>query len=327
MLNIKKLEKTFERNLFLLLDTCYDIGKWLYILKNRYVDRIIVDNGKPKPYYRGKNSSAFQEYVDWVAVDEGYARWLSWFYTKPGENYKLINALDAYFQRKYRFSLDDIRNASMYLEKLVEINRIIAPGNEVHKVFTKSICSGRADRLLKGLTFDRSGKSLFKSPLIPLRGGYFVIAKWVFSLGMHFESWVRPAIESEEIYGIYSDFIGKTFEKYVKNRIRPLVGAIRSNIKITKEKYPTIKREFEVDIVAAKGNFVFLISCNGGKKELPKLQLSKMWAEFPEKEIRPRIRDNKKEIKEMIELYEVSNPAFEKKRILKKKILPKLEEK
>ena len=325
MLNIRKLERTFRKNLFLLLDTCHDIGKWLYISENKYVDRITVDDGKPESYYRGKDSSAFQEYVDKVAVDEGYARWLSWFYSKLRENYELINALDAYFQRECRFRLDDIRNASMYLEKLMEGNRVIVPRNEVHKVFTKNIRSGRADRLLKELTFDGSGKDLFKSPLIPLRGGYFLIAKWVFSLGMHFESWVRPAIESEDIYGIYSDFIGRTFEKYVKDNIGPLVDAVRSNVKITKKRYPSIKHGFEIDMIAVKGNFAFLVSCKGGKKELPKLQLSKMWAEFPEKEIRHRIRENKREIKEIWEQYET---LTSNKRILEdlglegKKIIP-----
>ena len=142
------------------------------------------------------------------------------------------------------------------------------------------------------------------SSLIQLRGGYFLIAKWIFSFGMHFESWVRPAIESEEIYGIYSDFIGKTFEKYVKDNIGPLVDAVRSNVKITRKRYLSIKRGFEIDAIAVKGNFAFLVSCKGGKKELPKLRLSRMWAEFPEKEIRHRIRENKREIKEVWEQYE-----------------------
>jgi len=322
-LNIRKFEKTFGKNLFLLLDTCYDIGKWLYILGNKYMDRIMVENGKPKPYYHEKRSSAFQDYVDRVAVDKGYASWLSWFYSKLRENYKLINALDAYFQQEYGFRLDDIKNASMYLEKLVETNRVIVPRNEVHGVFTKNIRSGRADRLLKELTFDGSGKDLFRSPLIPLRGGYFLIAKWVFSLGMHFESWIRPAIESN--YGIYSDFIGKTFEKYVEDGISPFVDMVQSNIEIKKEEYPDIERDFEIDIVAIKGSSAFLISCKGGKKELPKLQLSKMWAEFPEKEIKHRIRENKKEIKELIELYGAvtSNTNILKDLCLKgKKITP-----
>ena len=223
--------------------------------------------------------------MDKVAVDEGYARWLSWFYGKLGECYRLINALDAYFQREYRFRLNDLRNASIYLEKLVETDRVIVPRNEVHQVFTKNIRSGRADRLLKELTFDGSGKDLFRSPLIPLRGGYFLIARWVFSLGMHFESLVRPAIESDEkIRGIYSDFIGKAFEEYVKDGIMPLEDVVRTNIKIARKRYPEIERDFEIDMVAIKGDYAFLISCKGGKKELPKLQLAKMWAEFPERE-------------------------------------------
>lgn len=326
MLSVGKLEKTIERNLPLLLDACYDIGKWLYILGNRHIDRIIVDNGKPKPYHRGKGSSTFQEYVDKVAVDEGYARWLSWFYRKLGENYKLISAIDEYFRQKWRFGLYDVRNASIYLQKLVESGRVIVPRNEVHQVFTKNVRSGRADRLLKELTFNGSGKDLFRSSLIPLRGGYFLIARWVFSLGMHFESWVRLAIESDEkIRGIYSDFIGKAFEEYVKDSIMPLADVVRTNIKITRKRYSEIERDFEIDMLAIKGDYAFLISCKGGKKELPKLQLAKMWAEFPEREIRRRIMENKKEIKEIWEQYKI---VMSNKRILEdldlegRKIIP-----
>lgn len=304
MLNLRKFKKTFESNLFYLLDACYNIGVWLYILENKYIDKLIVENEKAKPYYYGKSASIFQEYINKVAVDEGYARWLSWFYKKLKENYKLINELDAYFQREYKLRLDDIINASMYLEELVKNNRIIISRNEIHKVFSMNIRSGRAEKLLKELTFDEEGKNLYKSPLIPLKRGYFLIASWVFSLGMHFETWIRPAIESKEIYGMYTDFIGKTFEEYVRVLMEPLMDIVRSNIKITKEEYSSVKREFEIDMLAMKGKLAFLLSCKGGKRELPKLQISKMWAEFPEKEIRYRIRENKKEIKEMEDQYE-----------------------
>lgn len=205
--------------------------------------------------------------------------------------------------------MNDLVNASLYLERLVKGNRIMTPTNEVHKVFLKNIRSGRAERLLKELKFG-GGKDLYRSPLIPLRRGYFLIAGWVFSLGMHFESWIRPIIENTDIYGMYSDFIGKTFENYVKDLIEPLVDKIRLNITITEQERPEIKpwldrfrpkKEggFEIDIVAVRGEFAFVISCKGGKKELPKLRISKMWAEFPEKEILDRTRDNKKEIEEI----------------------------
>lgn len=336
LLNVKRLEKTFGGNLFYLLEACYGIGKWLYILENRAVNRIIIEDGKVKPYYRRRQSSIFQEYVDKVAVDEGYAHWLSWFYKKIGRNYRLINALDKYFEQEHKFRLNDLVNASMYLEKLIKDNRIIVRKNEIHEVFSKNIRSGRAERLLKELTFVEEGKNLYKSPLIPLKRGYFLVARWVFSLGMHFETWVRPAIESRGIYGIYSDFIGKTFEKYVKDLIEPLVDKCQSKVKITEKEYPEIKPwlseselkkrgMFEIDIIAVRGESAFLISCKGGKKELPKLQISKMWAEFPERDIRYRVRKNKKEVKEMWTEYEcvVSNKSIVKNLGLEgKKMVP-----
>ena len=334
MLDIKKFEKTFGDNLLYLLDTCYKIGIWSYILENKYVNKIIIEGEKVKPYYHEKRASIFQEYVDRVAVDDGYARWLSWFYKRLRSNYKLIEALDKYFEHKYGFKLNDLVYASIYLEGLAKNNRIMIAKNEIHKVFSKNIRSGRAEKLLKELTFDKEGKDLCKSPLIPLKRGYFLIAKWVFMFETHFEAWVRPAIENKEIYGIYSDFIGKTFEKYVKSLIEPLVDIVQSNVTITQKKYPEIKpwlnkfrpkkkEVFEIDIIAVRGKSAFLISCKGGKKELPKLQISKLWAEFPEKEIADRIKDNKSDIEEIWVEYEciTSNSRIIKDLGLEKKEL------
>ena len=157
------------------------------------------------------------------------------------ENYKLINALDKHFRKEYGFALHNLANASTYLEKLVEANRMVVPKNEIHSVFSKNTRSARAEKLLEELTFDREGKNLYMSLLIPLRRGYFLIARWVFTLGTHFETWVRPAIENKGIYRIYSDFIGKAFEEYVKDFIEPLVDSIQLKVKITEQKYPEIK--------------------------------------------------------------------------------------
>lgn len=309
MLDVTKFEKTFRDNLLSFLNACYDIGIWSYILENKYVDKIIIEDDRVKPYRSEKEASGFQEYVNKAAVSEEFAHWLSWFYGELRSNYRLIEMLDKHLEYKYRFKLNDLVNASMYLEGLAKENRIIIAKNEVHRVFTENIRSSRAEKLLKELTFDK-GKDLYRSPLIPLKRGYFLVAKWIFSFGMHFDAWIRPVIERKKIYGRYSDSIGKSFEKYVKSLIEPLVDTVQSNIIITEQKYPKIKYwlnkfhpkkkgRFEIDIVAVKGGLAFLISCKGGKKELPKLQISKMWGEFPEREIEDRIKDNRKDIEEI----------------------------
>jgi hypothetical protein len=305
-LDLKKLEKIFDNNYLLFVDTCYNIGIWDYCLKNKYVDKIVVENGEAKPYSQD-DSHLFQEYVDKASVG-GDKEWWGWFSKKPVGNERFISALNNYCEREYEFGFYDLVNASLYFEDIVKSNTPIVPKNEIRVVFTKNIRSYKADRLLKALTFS-VGKDLYKSPLIPLKGGYFLIAKWVFSLEMHFDSWLKPIIEDTNILGMYFDFAGNMFEEYVEKKIEPVVDTVRRNITITERKYPAIRPyldemgkegQFEIDIIATRGKFAFIVSCKGGKKELPKLRISRMWGEFSEREISNRIQDNKRNMWEIL---------------------------
>ena len=305
-LALEKFRKTFDNNYLLFVDTCYNIGIWDYCLKNKYVDKIVVEDGKARPPPQEGNH-LFQEYVDKASVGGDKAYWWGWFSKKLGGNEQIKKTLNDYCEREYKFGFYDLVNASLYFEDIVKNNTPIVPKNEIHAMFTKNLRSYKAVRLLKELTFD-VGKDLYKSPLIPLKGGYFLIAKWVFSLGMHFDSWLKPLIEDTNVSGMYFDFAGNIFEEYVEKKVEPVVDVIRRNITITERKYPEIKPyldemgkrgKFEIDIIAARGKFAFIISCKGGKKELPKLRISRMWGEFSEHEILDRIKDNKRNMWEV----------------------------
>lgn len=306
-LDLEKLRKTFDNNYLLFVDTCYNIGIWDCCFKNKYVDKIVVEDGKARPYPPDR-SHLFQEYVDKASVGGDKAYWWKWFFRELVGNERIVQALNNHCEREYGFGFYDLVNASLYFEDIVKSNTSIVRKNEIRVMFTKNIRSYKADRLLRALTFD-VGKDLYKSPLIPLKGGYFLIAKWVFSLGMHFDSWLKPIIEDTNISGMYFDFAGKIFEEYVEKKIEPVVDTVRRNITITERKYPEIKPyldemskegKFEIDIIATRGKFAFIVSCKGGKKELPKLRISSMWGEFSEREILNRIQDNKKNMWEIL---------------------------
>lgn len=173
-------------------------------------------------------------------------------------------------------------------------------------MFTKNIRSRRAEKLIAALTFGEN-KDLWRSPLIPVKKGFYLIASWVFQLRMHFHSWIYPILEQN--YEKFAGFAGRLFEDYVKDRIKMAVDNIRSNIVIREREYPEIrlwlkkmnkKGEFEIDILAIKDDTAFVISCKGGRKDLPRLMISRMWGEIPEKDILDRIDKNKEEIKELV---------------------------
>ena len=58
------------------------------------------------------------------------------------------------------------------------------------------VCNAGASRLLNTLIFDK-GKDLRLLPLIPLEDRDLLIAGWVFGLYLHFDAWIRLAMEEE----------------------------------------------------------------------------------------------------------------------------------
>jgi hypothetical protein len=48
----------------------------------------------------------------------------------------------------------------------------------------------------------------------------------------------------------------------------------------------------------------YVISCKGGKKELPRLSFDQQWAEYPENDIKIRINENKEHLEDVSRIAE-----------------------
>ena len=88
------------------------------------------------------------------------------------------------------------------------------------------------------------------------------------------------------------------------------IAKIYPKVIISESKFPEIReclkrlkkeRQFEIDIVAVTDNSIYLISCKGGKKEIPKAYISRYWLFPTEKEIIRRIDENLHEVDEIVE--------------------------
>jgi len=166
--------------------------------------------------------------------------------------------------RRYGFKLDDLANASEYLERLynwfkAEKELPIVHKNKLHGVFIKNIRDARASRLLNALIFGK-GKDLMKSPLIPLESGDLLIAGWVFELRLHFDAWIKLAMEEDpRLRDMYANIAGREFEEYIASKVSELGYKVFRNVVVSEEEFPQIgeclqrlgkKGFFELDIVA-----------------------------------------------------------------------------
>lgn len=298
--DVRQFEKKHGKNLCDFIKLLIEVGKWRDVLENEHVDTIIVEDGVRKPCCSEDEASAFQEYVNKATIDKEHAHWRDYLHVKIRADYEFKKKLDESLG-EFGFKLEDLVNASLYLEDRARNNIDIIPGDEIRAKIPKKI--------LEELTFGE-GKDLCKSPLIPLRSGEFLIARWIFSLKIHFEWLLMSMIESTNFHGEFGKFTGNTFESYIREIIEPAADAIHSKVLITESEFPEIipwlkklpkekKEQFEIDIIAIKGRFAFVISYKGGKKALPKLRVSKMLSEFPEREIPNIIKENKEDIKEI----------------------------
>jgi hypothetical protein len=308
----EKFEKISKEGHLNLFETFVEIGKWVHILENKNIDKIEIKREGVCPYYSKDKDYVFSKYVEelfaFSTCDE-YTEWLDLMYRKIPAI--ILEEVDKFLLKGHGFRLNDLRSSSIYLEELAKKEKTFIRRNEIHTIFTKNIRHGRAERLLKALTFSESNNDLHKSPLIPVDGGYFLLAKWVLvPLPTHFHSWVKPVLEAEPIRGEFARFAGYLFEEYVSKKVKEKVDRIYENVIISEKDFPEIKpwlkkfrppkaEKFEIDLLAVKNSHAFLISNKGGRKELPKEDISRRMAELPEKEILGRIRQNLKEAKEI----------------------------
>jgi len=140
--------------------------------------------------------------------------------------------------------------------------------------------------------------------------GDLLIAGWIFELHLHFDAWIKLVMEEEpRLWSMYANIAGREFKNYVANKISEVAHKIFRNVVISEKEFPSIrvcleklrkKGFFEIDIVAVINNKLYVTSCKGGKKEIPKIYKSKYWVYPSEKEIVDRLKENLEEVNEII---------------------------
>lgn len=309
-IDIQKYEEILSKEHLKVLPLCYNLAAWLHIKENEYVDRIAVEDGKALPVDEIDSDEArlHQQYVDSVAVSRDVEDWSKWMWGRLKYHEKFQRTLRKDFHRRYGISLNDMAAASDFLESF-------AKGYPLNQVARDTIRLGLANRIppsrlggiLDALTF-KLGSDLAMRPLIPTQRGEFIVAAWIFQpTPMHLEAWVRPILDDQntESHGLFGNLVGKVlFEDYVEDKIRQAQNTrtIRRRVRVDVRDYPEIlafmkslkgrKQGFELDLVVKVREYVFLVSCKGGERELPKSAQAKQWVVFPHREIRQKIQNN-----------------------------------
>jgi hypothetical protein len=334
---IPRLSPIYRVKLSLRLNTLYEefaesfflalwLGRWIQLLECKWFDCIEVDNIKVRPIsysISDELNKAIQEYVDQVIDINDYAFFYNWFFKKElPRAKKFLRKLNQTFINTHGFEFVDLVNSVEYFESLIADDVLEIHRSKVQEVFSKNLRSGRASKLLKALIFT-NGSNLFKSPLISLEGGYFLIVDWPFNMGQVLNLWFIDTIRSNAIIGDYGKLLGTSFEGFIKQEIQPYANNIRKNVVIQKNKCPQsiywpVRKasKFEIDIIATRDEYAYLISCKGGKTELPKDLFSQLFAEFHYDEIINRIDENEIEILEIMDELKFIDDSKE----LKKKL-------
>ncbi len=284
-----------------------DLGNWIYIKKSNHFDSVLVENGSPQGLYSAKFAS-LREYVNRSSNDSEELKWLDSFYRRMFQDPVFRNRLNTKCLETHGFSNDDLATVSINLKSLADKKYRFIESGWLRQQLQRQTKSEAAEKLYDSLIF-KKGRTLEKSPIIPFQGSGLLIADWVLRLHMHFESYVRPILETPGISGDFGNLIGRTFEQDVIELLRPVVNSVTGNVEVRASQFPVIskylpkmnkKDKFEIDAVARGDSDAFVISCKGGKKSLPKLSFARMWAEYPESEILSRIEENEEEMQEVL---------------------------
>ncbi len=304
--SVERLKEFFDKHIF---ETTFQelivLGSWVHIEQDTNVRSVRIENGVPQPF-TNNYSTSWQLYVEKVSSSDEGTRVMDQLYSKLFSDVSLRSQINASLMSRFGFSLDNLIQATEFLREIVQEGPVhIYYRNKLQEVFQKNIRSAEADKLFQELVFS-GGKSLRTSPMVPVFGGQLLVLPWILNLGSVFDEMLRSAMSERSLSGKIADFMGKTaFEQYVAEKVQKLGLIPIRNIEVKAGKYPGIapilgkKTAFELDLLVSSDNKGYVISCKGGKKELPRLSYDQQWAEFPESDIRSRICDNIKDMEEI----------------------------
>ena len=294
-------KKFFEKTFQLLLK----LGNWIHVKQDKNVQCIQMQNDTVQPCIKNFKKS-YQDYVEKVSSSDEGTRVLENLYFRLFADPPLRSKIDNSIKSIYGFSINTLADALEFLREIAKNDAIpIHSSNEIRKIFQKNIKNMEADNLLEYLTF-KKGKSLQTSPMVPVVSGRLLVLPWILNLGIIFNEILKTTIAQNNLAGTIGNFMGKVaFEDYVAKKVQGMGYAPQRNIKIKVSKYQGIasvlgkETGFELDLLIPTNRQGLVISCKGGKKELPRLFYDQQWAEYPESDIKIRIEENKKHLEEI----------------------------
>lgn len=290
-------EHTFQRLL--------ELGNWIHVKQDANVRCIQTQDDVVQPCTENYTPS-YQDYVGKVSSSDEGTRVLDNLYSKLFADAPLLSKINSSLKSIYGFSIENLAGASEFLRWIVQNGVIhIYPSSEIRTVFQKNVKNKEADNLFEHLIFGK-GKSLRTSPMVPVARGQLLILPWILNLGSVFDEILRTAMKQNNLAGEIGNFTGKVaFENYVTEKVQGIGFTPQRNIEIKVSKYPSIASAlgkntgFELDLLVPANGKGYVISCKGGKKELPRLSYDQQWAEYPEHDIKIRIDENKEHLEEI----------------------------
>jgi hypothetical protein len=290
-------EHTFQRLL--------ELGNWIHVKQDTNVRCIRTQDDAVQPCTENYTPS-YQDYVSKVSSSDEGTRVLDNLYSKLFADAPLRSKINSSLKSIYGFSIENLAGASEFLRWVVQNGVIhIYPSSEIRKIFQKNIKNKEADNLFEHLIFGK-GKSLRTSPMVPVVRGQLLVLPWILNLGSVFDEILRTAMKRNNLAGVIGNFMGKVaFENYVAEKVQGIGFTSQRNIEIKVSKYSGIATAlgkntgFELDLLVPANGKGYVISCKGGKKELPRLSYDQQWAEYPEHDIKIRIDENKEHLEEI----------------------------
>jgi hypothetical protein len=301
-------------NLFDCILASLNIAKYanlLNIQRSFQTNEAEIENGEVRDTREKAFYDAMQMWVDKASAEPDWENWYFDDYSRDGKSVNTL--LEHEFRSLYKLELSDLKNISDYFEALS--GDYIFQGSptlplkgrwEVQQAFIKNMDKKRATMWLKELEY-APGKSLFRSPLIPLvvsGKNVYYIAVWAFKPSNHFFNyWISEVLiqRDSEAAGVWGQKYGDSFERYLSFRLKEADSCALDlgSLAVTREQYPEIipwldkmKKQggFQIDRVVARGDKVHLVSCKADFVLDRKLSVRDLF--FPVEEFEKRCLKN-----------------------------------
>jgi len=276
-----------------------------YPARKATVDKDEIHDMEDEGFY-----NAVRRWVDNASSDPEYE---NWYYGRHKHGVELRLILEQEFKDTFKLDLTDLDNINAYLERLSldYVNKgrpTLFPlklCKEIRDVFSKNMSKTRCIAWLRELEY-RPGRSLYKSPLIPLishgRNVYY-IACWSFTPSDHFYNyWIsevllKPESKAAKIWG---QKYGDAFEKYVSKVVAEANLPVRDlgSLAVSRVEHPEIsewldrmrKDGFEVDRIFLTSKTAYIVSCKADFILDRKLAIRDLF--FPTKDTKAKISKN-----------------------------------